>query len=68
MVLEPVHCPECNSINIVKHGKSAAGKQRYAMCNLIFSNKLLKLKRVMTVAIKPKAKRVSEDFAVNSTG
>jgi insertion element IS1 protein InsB len=29
MVLEPVHCPECDSINVVKHGKSAAGKQRY---------------------------------------
>ena len=34
MVLEPVHCPECNSINIVKHGKSAAGKQRYCCRNL----------------------------------
>jgi transposase-like protein len=29
MVLEPIHCPYYNSINIVKNGKSAAGKQRY---------------------------------------
>ena len=29
MVLEPVHCPACNSPNIVKHGKTAEGKQRY---------------------------------------
>ena len=29
MVLELVHCPECNSPNIVKHGKTAEGKQRY---------------------------------------
>ncbi|WP_199318824.1 IS1 family transposase [Leptolyngbya sp. FACHB-541] len=26
MVLEPVHCPSCNSTNIVKHGKSIEGK------------------------------------------
>lgn len=34
MVLEPVHCPECDSINVVKHGKSAAGKQRYCCRNV----------------------------------
>ena len=28
-VLEPIHCPNCNRTNVVKHGKSAAGKQRY---------------------------------------
>ncbi len=29
MVLEPVQCPSCGSTNIVKHGKSSEGKQRY---------------------------------------
>lgn len=33
MVLEPVQCPTCNSTNIVKHGKTAEGKQRYKCCN-----------------------------------
>jgi hypothetical protein len=28
MVLEPVHCPNCDSIDVVRHGKTAAGKQR----------------------------------------
>jgi transposase-like protein len=33
MVLEPIHCPSCNSIEVVKNGKSAAGKQRYRCRN-----------------------------------
>ncbi|MES1024926.1 IS1 family transposase [Gloeocapsa sp. BRSZ] len=34
MVLEPIHCPTCDSINVVKNGKSNAGKQRYRCRNL----------------------------------
>ncbi|MBW4443875.1 MAG: IS1 family transposase [Plectolyngbya sp. WJT66-NPBG17] len=33
MVLEPVLCPNCKSSQIVKHGKTAEGKQRYKCCN-----------------------------------
>jgi transposase-like protein len=33
MVLEPVHCPTCDSTNIVKRGKTAEGKQRYKCHN-----------------------------------
>lgn len=33
MVLEPIHCPDCQSINVVKHGRTAAGKQRYCCRN-----------------------------------
>lgn len=33
MVLEPVHCPTCDSTDIVKHGKTAEGKQRYKCRN-----------------------------------
>ncbi|MBD2093547.1 IS1 family transposase [Trichocoleus sp. FACHB-591] len=29
MVLEPIDCPSRTSTNIVKHGKSSEGKQRY---------------------------------------
>jgi transposase-like protein len=28
MVLESARCPDCGSTHIVKHGKSAEGKQR----------------------------------------
>jgi transposase-like protein len=33
IALEPVHCPTCNSTNIVKHGKTAERKQRYKCRN-----------------------------------
>nr|WP_068820133.1 IS1-like element transposase [Phormidesmis priestleyi] len=33
MILEPVKCLTCDSINIIKHGKTAEGKQRYKCRN-----------------------------------
>ncbi len=33
MVLEPVLCPSCGSEDVVKHGPSAAAKQRYKCRN-----------------------------------
>ena len=29
MVLEPVKCPVCGGTEVIKHGKSGEGKQRY---------------------------------------
>lgn len=29
MVLEPVHCPNCDGTQVMKHGKTPEGKQRY---------------------------------------
>lgn len=34
MVLEPVLCQDCGSNDIVKHGRSGEGKQRYKCRNL----------------------------------
>ena len=33
MVLEPVKCPGCQGIRVVKHGKTPEGKQRYRCWN-----------------------------------
>lgn len=33
MVLEPVLCPDCGSADVVRHGRSRAGKPRYKCCN-----------------------------------
>jgi transposase-like protein len=30
---DPVQCPHCHSTDIIKHGKSSNGKQRYRCCN-----------------------------------
>ena len=33
MILEPIHCPNCDGIEVIKHGTTAAGKQRYRCRN-----------------------------------
>jgi insertion element IS1 protein InsB len=33
MVLEPVSCPTCQSIDVFRHGRSAEGKSRYRCLN-----------------------------------
>jgi len=33
MVLEPVLCPDCSSDDVVRHGRSSEGKQRYKCRN-----------------------------------
>lgn len=33
MVLEPVLCPSCSSDDVVRHGRSSEGKQRYKCRN-----------------------------------
>lgn len=34
IVLEPIHCPKCDGIGVIKHGKIPDGKQRYFCQNL----------------------------------
>lgn len=33
MVEVPVHCPDCQSIKVIKHGKDPSGKQKYKCQN-----------------------------------
>jgi insertion element IS1 protein InsB len=33
MVLEPIHCPDCDGTDVRKNGKSPEGKQRYCCRN-----------------------------------
>ena len=32
-MVSPIHCLECESTNVIKQGRSAAGKQRYCCRN-----------------------------------
>ena len=29
MFLEPIHCPQCDGVKMIKHGTTPGGKQRY---------------------------------------
>jgi insertion element IS1 protein InsB len=67
VVLEPIHCPTCNETQIVRHGKSAAGKQRYKCCNPDCSRHSF----IMNYTYRgylPEVKQQISDMAVNGSG
>lgn len=67
MVLEPVHCPECDSTNVVKHGKSAAGKQRYCCRNIDCSRRSFILAFSYRGYLNEVKQQIS-DMAMNGSG
>lgn len=67
MVLEPVHCPECDSTNVVKHGKSAAGKQRYCCRNVDCSRRSFILAFSYRGYLNEVKQQIS-DMAMNGSG
>jgi insertion element IS1 protein InsB len=34
MAFEPIHCPTCHGVDVVKYGKTADGKQRFRCQNV----------------------------------
>ena len=67
MVLEPVYCPSCGSTNIVKHGKSTEGKQRYKCRNLDCSRSTFIL-RYSYLGYLPEVKQRISEMAINGSG
>lgn len=67
MILEPLHCPTCNGIEIIKHGKSAVGKQRYCCQNPKCEKKTF-IRDYSYEAYLPQAKQKISDMAVNGSG
>jgi transposase-like protein len=66
-VLEPVRCPACNETQILKHGKSAAGKQRYKCCNSDCSRQSFILNYTYQGYL-PTVKQQISEMAVNGSG
>lgn len=67
MVLEPVVCPSCGSSNVVKHGQSAEGKQRYKCRN----SECSRCTFIQVYAYRgylPEVKQQIADMAVNGSG
>ena len=67
VVLEAVHCPTCHETQIVKHGKSAAGKQRYKCCNSNCTRQSFILNYTYQGYL-PAVKQQISDMAVNGSG
>lgn len=67
MVLEPICCPDCYSIDVVKHGRSAAGKQRYCCRNSACSRRSF----IINFSYRGRLREVKEqisDMAINGSG
>ena len=67
MVVEPVICPSCNSTNVARHGKSAAGKQRYCCRNLECQRRSFILDFTYRGYL-PEVKQQISDMSINGSG
>ena len=67
MVLEPVHCPNCDSVDVVRHGKTAEGKQRY-LCRHQECCCRTFIRQYTYRGYLPEVKQQITDMAVNGSG
>ena len=67
MVLEPILCPTCGSSDVVKHGQSGEGKQRYKCRNSQCSRSTF-IRDYRYRGYVPEVKRQIADMAVNGSG
>lgn len=66
MILEPLPCPSCNQNDVIKHGRSAAGKQRYRCQNPECEKTFIR--DYSYNAYLPKIKQQVSDMAMNGSG
>lgn len=67
MVLEPVHCPNCDGIEVIQHGTTAAGKQRYR-CQNPACERTTFIREYRYAAYSPQLKQQISDMAINASG
>ena len=67
MVLEPVLCPDCGSDDVVKHGHSGAGKQRYK-CRQSGCHRTTFIRAYAYRGYLPAVKQQIADMALNGSG
>lgn len=67
MVLEPIHCPNCNSINVIKHGKTLDSKQWYRCQNPECYQRTF-IRDYSYRGYLPQVKQQIGDMAINGSG
>lgn len=67
MVLEPVHCPNCDSTQVIKHGKTLEGKQRYR-CQDPECPRRTFIQEYSYAGLLPQVKQQICDMAMNGSG
>lgn len=67
MALEAVLCPRCGNSNVVKHGRTAEGKQRYR-CRHETCPRSTFIREYAYRGYLPEVKRQIVDMAMNGSG
>jgi transposase-like protein len=67
MVLEQIHCPNCNRINVIKHGKTPDSKQR-DRCQNPECPKRTFIRDYSYRGYLPQVKQQIGDMAINGSG
>jgi insertion element IS1 protein InsB len=67
MVLDPIHCPTCQSTDVVKYGQTANGKQRFLCQNPECTRQTFLIKYVYKGRL-PEVKQQIIDMAMNGNG
>lgn len=67
MITQVLHCPFCNGIDIVRHGKTPQGKQRYRCRELLCEGRTFVLDYTYCAQSR-QVKQQIVDMAVNGSG
>lgn len=67
MILEPIHCPDCEGLQVIKHGKTPEGKQRYR-CQNADCKRGTFIREYSYTGLLPKVKQQICDMAMNGSG
>jgi transposase-like protein len=67
MALEPIHCPTCQGIAVVKYGKTSDGKQRFRCQNPACQCTTF-LHDYTYQGLLPEVKRAIVDMTLNGSG
>ena len=67
MIIHALHCPYCQGTDIVRHGKTRHGKQRYRCRETLCAGRTFLLKYTYP-GQSPEVKRQIVDMTMNSSG
>ncbi len=67
MILEPIQCPCCDGIEVIKHGKSGEGKQRYRCQNSECERRTF-IRAYSYAAYSPQVKQQISEMSINGSG
>jgi transposase-like protein len=67
MVVEPIHCPACEGTEVVKHGKTSDGKQRFR-CQHETCTSVTCIREYVYQGCIPAVKRQIIDMSLNARG